>query len=70
MKDVLLPENGMCIITLGGPDCNMNGYNLAAIQMAVDLLKARNGGTVQLGEGIYEIHAPIRLAVFSKSIFK
>lgn len=49
-------------ITVGGADSDVSGFTSAAIQIAVDALKLRGGGTVELKPGTYKISAPIRLA--------
>lgn len=50
------------VITVGGPEADIGGYSSAAIQIAVDALKARGGGTVKLGAGTFEMTAGVRLA--------
>ncbi len=62
MTHTVLPENREVVISVGGSEANINGFDSDAIQMAVELLKAHGGGTVKLEKGIYEIYAPIRLA--------
>ena len=49
-------------ITVGGVDAQIPGRTSAAIQIAVDALALRGGGTVELKPGSYSISVPIRLA--------
>jgi len=50
------------VITVGGSDANIPGFTSGAIQIALDALKTRGGGTVILNPGVYEIIAPVRLS--------
>lgn len=50
------------VITVGGPNAIISGFNSDAIQLAVDALKTRGGGTVKLNAGAYEMTGPVRLA--------
>ncbi len=50
------------IITVGGSGADIPGYTSQAIQIAVDALKSRGGGTVKLNPGTYNITAPVRLS--------
>jgi len=49
-------------ITVGGPDADIPGFTSGAIQIALDALKTRGGGTVILNPGVFEISAPVRLS--------
>lgn len=49
------------IIRVGGEYADIPGYTSEAIQLAVDAIAYRGGGTVKLQEGTFEITAPIRL---------
>ena len=49
------------VITVGGPGADIPGFTSGAIQLALDALKARGGGTVKLNAGIYDIIGPVRL---------
>jgi len=49
-------------ITVGGHDSDISGFTSTAIQIAVDVLRLRGGGTVELKPGTYKILAPVRLA--------
>jgi hypothetical protein len=49
-------------ITVGGPDADIPGFTSAAIQIAVDAVKSRGGGTVKLSAGTYNITGPVRLS--------
>jgi parallel beta-helix repeat protein len=50
------------IITVGGPDADVPGFNSQAIQIALDAAKSRGGGTVKLNPGNYSIIGPVRLS--------
>jgi parallel beta-helix repeat protein len=49
------------VITVGGQDADIPGYTSDAIQIALDALCIRGGGTVKLNPGTYEITGPVRL---------
>ena len=49
------------VITVGGSEADITGYNSRSIQIAADALKANNGGTIRLSPGRFEITAPVRL---------
>jgi hypothetical protein len=49
-------------ITVGGPKADIIGFNSAAIQTAIDALRARgSGGTIELNSGTFDITAPVKL---------
>jgi len=50
------------IITVGGPEADVPGYTSRAIQIALDAVKVRGGGTVKLNPGTYDIIGPVRLS--------
>ncbi len=50
------------VITVGGAEADIAGFTSGAIQIAVDAMKARGGGTVMLSAGTFEIKGPVRLA--------
>lgn len=50
------------LITVGGPGADIPGFTSGAIQLAVDALVSRGGGTVKLGPGTYLMDGPVRLA--------
>ncbi len=50
------------IITVGGPEADVTGFTSRAIQIALDAVKARGGGTVKLNPGTYDIIGPVRLS--------
>lgn len=50
------------VITVGGPGADIQGFTSAAIQIALDALKTRGGGTVKLNPGVFEISGPVRLS--------
>lgn len=50
------------VITAGGPGADVPGYTSQAIQIALDAVKVRGGGTVKLNPGTYDIIGPLRLS--------
>lgn len=48
-------------ITVGGLDADVIGFTSQAVQLAVDALATRGGGTVRLQAGTFDVAAPIRL---------
>ncbi len=48
-------------LTVGGDSSEVRGTTSAAIQTAVDALRASGGGTVKIRPGIYSVTAPVRL---------
>ncbi len=48
-------------ITVGGRNAEISGFTSGAIQIAVDALTLRGGGTVELRPGTFSIAAPVRL---------
>lgn len=60
-EPIASPGKNEAIITVGGQGADIGGFTSSAIQIAVDAIKARGGGTVRLSGGIFEISAPIRL---------
>ena len=49
------------IITVGGADADIPGFTSGAIQIALDAIKTRGGGTVKLNPGVYDITGPVRI---------
>ena len=49
------------VITVGGSDADISGFSSLAIQIAVDAIRTRGGGTVKLNAGTYDITGPVRL---------
>jgi len=49
------------VITVGGPGADIPGFTSGAIQIALDALKTRGGGTVILNPGVYDIIGPVQL---------
>jgi len=49
------------IITVGGPGADITGFTSEAIQIALDAIGARGGGTVKLNPGTYNVIAPVRV---------
>lgn len=49
------------IITVGGADADIPGFTSNAIQIALDAIKTRGGGTVKLNPGVFDITGPVRV---------
>jgi parallel beta-helix repeat protein len=49
------------VITVGGPDADVSGFTSEAIQIALDAIKTRGGGSVNLSAGVYNITGPISI---------
>ncbi len=54
------PKRTDLVITVGGADADIVGFDNKAIQFAIDAV-AKNGGTVKLNPGNFEIVAPVRM---------
>lgn len=50
------------VITVGGAGADVAGFTSGAIQIAVDAVSKRGGGTVKLNPGTYLVTGPVRLA--------
>ncbi|HPT21136.1 MAG TPA: right-handed parallel beta-helix repeat-containing protein [Bacteroidales bacterium] len=50
------------VISVGGITADIPGFTSEAIQIALDALKTRGGGTVKLNPGTYEITGPVRIS--------
>ncbi len=48
------------VLTVGGKDADISGFNSQSIQYAIDAV-AKTGGTVKLMPGLYNITAPVRM---------
>jgi parallel beta-helix repeat protein len=59
LVDVKLAQQ---IITVGGPGSDVPGFTSGAIQIALDAIKTRGGGTVKLNPGTFEMIGPVRLS--------
>jgi hypothetical protein len=61
MADALVsPKVAEQVITVGGTNAQVAGFNNQSIQFAIDAV-AKTGGTVKLNPGVYEIKAPVRM---------
>jgi hypothetical protein len=49
------------VITVGGSDADIPGFTSGAIQIALDAIRTRGGGTVKLNPGVYDIIGPVRI---------
>jgi len=49
------------VITVGGTDADITGFTSEAVQIALDAIRTRGGGTVKLNPGVFEIIGPLRL---------
>ncbi len=54
------PKIKELVMTVGGENADISGYNNQSVQFAVDAV-AKTGGTVKLNPGTYNIIAPVRL---------
>lgn len=54
------PKVAEQVITVGGPNAQVAGFNNQSIQFAIDAV-AKTGGTVKLNPGVYQIKAPVRM---------
>jgi len=61
-EGLVRPRRAPEVITVGGPDADMAGFTSRTIQLAVDALRTRGGGTVRLGKGTFDMRGPVRLA--------
>lgn len=50
------------VITVGGQGADVSGFTSKAIQIALDAIKLRGGGTVRLTTGVFQIDGPVRLS--------
>jgi hypothetical protein len=50
------------MITVGGQGADVPGFTSEAIQIALDAVKVRGGGTVMLNPGIFKITGPVRMS--------
>ena len=50
------------IITVGGQNADIQEYSSDAVQIALDAIKARGGGTVKLNPGKFHITGPLRVS--------
>jgi len=50
------------IITVGGPGADLPAFTSEAVQIAIDALGSKGGGTVRLGAGTFAVSAPISLS--------
>jgi hypothetical protein len=57
---LVFPKRHEKVITVGGPNADIQGFTNEAVQIAVDALPAE-GGSVRLNAGIYSMKAPIQL---------
>ena len=60
-ESLLIPRREIQVVTVGGPDADISGFNSNAIIMAVEVLKCRGGGMIKLNKGVFDIIAPVRL---------
>jgi len=56
------------VITVGGPSADIAGFTSDAIQIALDAIKTRGGGTVKLNPGVFNITGPVRVPANSSLI--
>ncbi len=56
------PKHQPAVVTVGGAGADIAGYTSRAIQLAIDAVKTRGGGTVHLNAGTYQLSGPVRLS--------
>lgn len=54
-------KNADKVITVGGTGADIPGFTSGAIQIALDAMKTRGGGTVRLNAGTFDITGPVRI---------
>lgn len=57
---LVFPKVAEQVITVGGTNAQVAGFNNQSIQFAIDAV-AKTGGTVKLNPGVYNIKAPVRM---------
>jgi hypothetical protein len=57
---LVFPKRQERIITVGGPQADIQGFTNEAVQLAVDALPPE-GGSVRLSQGTFTVKAPVRL---------
>jgi parallel beta-helix repeat protein len=55
-------RNAEQVITVGGSGADIPGFTSAAIQIALDAISTRGGGTVKLNPGVFSIIGPVRMS--------
>ena len=58
---IVNPKYANQTITVGGPEADIPGYTSESIQIALDAIKTRGGGTVELNRGIFDMSGPVRI---------
>jgi hypothetical protein len=61
VEGLVQPKVSTSVITVGGAEADLPGYDSQSIQLALDALKTRGGGVVRLGSGTFRIIGPVRL---------
>lgn len=61
VEGLVQPKVDSSVISVGGPDADLSGFDSKSIQLALDATKTRGGGTVRLSPGTFKIVGPIRL---------
>lgn len=64
---LVYPKTQPGIITVGGNNAEIGGFNDESLQIAVDALPPE-GGTVRLSPGLFEMKAPVRLKANTRLI--
>src|SRR5690554_4153284 len=64
---LVFPRLAEKVITVGGSDADIGGFNNQSIQYAIDAV-AGTGGTVKLSPGTFEINSPVRMKSHVKLI--
>jgi parallel beta-helix repeat protein len=61
MNKFVMPKINDSIITVGDEKSDVKGFDNLTIQLAVDAVNQRGGGTVRLSEGEFKVSGPVRL---------
>jgi len=61
VEGLVHPRVSASVITVGGPEADLPGFDSKSIQLALDAIKTRGGGVVRLSPGTFDIVGPVRL---------
>ncbi len=61
VEGLVSPKHKEQVITVGGRQADIKGYTSDAIQIALDAINARGGGSVKLAAGRFLVISPVRL---------
>ena len=61
VEGLVSPKHKKQVITVGGQHADIKGYTSDAIQIALDAINTRGGGSVKLSPGRFVVTSPVRL---------